>query len=216
MSTGELFELEADELRLPLGAQAIVLHRFAEPYVSEILDALVGIVEEAPLRNMETPGGFIMSVAMSNCGEIGWTTDRRGYRYTAIDPLTGHAWPRMPDVFRRLAKDAAAAGGFHGFEPDACLINEYRPGTRLSLHQDKDELDYGAPIVSVSLGIPAMFLFGGETRSVKTTKIALRHGDVAVWGGVDRLRFHGVATLMESRHPLVGPRRINLTFRKAG
>jgi alkylated DNA repair protein (DNA oxidative demethylase) len=157
-----------------------------------------------------------MSVALTNCGALGWTSDRRGYRYAPNDPVSEQAWPAMPDLFLRLANKAAAEAGFDQFEPDACLINHYVPGTRLSLHQDKNELDFRAPIVSVSLGIPAMFLFGGHERSDKARRIPLFHGDVAVWGGVDRLRYHGVMPLKEETHPLLGAQRINITFRKAG
>lgn len=157
-----------------------------------------------------------MSVAMTNCGALGWTSDRRGYRYSPLDPDTGRNWPAMPDVFLEFARSAAEAAGFPNFTPDACLINRYEPGTRLSLHQDKDELDFSAPIVSVSLGIDAVFLFGGSERSDKARRVPLAHGDVAVWGGVDRLRYHGVLPLKEAHHPMLGACRINLTFRKAG
>jgi alkylated DNA repair protein (DNA oxidative demethylase) len=157
-----------------------------------------------------------MSVAMTSCGSLGWVTDRTGYRYDAVDPESGKEWPPMPDSFLKLAQDAAASAGFSGFLPDGCLINRYEPGARLSLHQDKNESDFGQPIVSVSLGIPAVFLFGGLNRADKPSRVELRHGDVAVWGGPARLRYHGVMPLKEEHHPLVGPHRINLTFRKAG
>jgi len=165
---------------------------------------------------MVTPGGFTMSVALTNCGALGWTTDRRGYRYTRTDPDTGRPWPAMPAAFAELACDAAAAAGFPHFEPDACLINRYLPGARMSLHQDKNERDYDAPIVSVSLGMPAIFLFGGLRRADKAARLELHHGDVAVWGGPDRLRYHGVMPLAEVPHPALGSQRINFTFRKAG
>jgi len=165
---------------------------------------------------MITPGGYRMSVAMSNCGSTGWITDRSGYRYDSIDPESGRKWPSMPASFLHLAKAAAAEAGFEGFAPDACLINRYEVGARLSLHQDKDEADYSAPIVSVSLGLPATFLFGGLKRTDKTQRIPVIHGDVVVWGGPARLRFHGVLALKAGRHPLLGGYRINLTFRKAG
>jgi alkylated DNA repair protein (DNA oxidative demethylase) len=170
----------------------------------------------APFRQLETPGGYRMSVAMTDCGPLGWVSDRRGYRYLSVDPQTGRAWPPMPEAFLRLATDAAARAGFPGFHPDACLINRYVPGARLTLHQDKDEQDLGQPIVSVSLGLPATFLWGGGTRSERPRRVPLEHGDVVVWGGPDRLRFHGVLALAEGEHPLLGPERINLTFRKAG
>jgi alkylated DNA repair protein (DNA oxidative demethylase) len=165
---------------------------------------------------MITPGGFRMSVAMTNCGFLGWITDRTGYRYDAIDPENGRKWPAMPAAFMHLAKESAIEAGFEGFTPDACLINRYEVGARLSLHQDKDEADYSAPIVSVSLGLPATFLFGGSKRTDKTQRVPVVHGDVVVWGGPARLRYHGVLALKAGRHPLLGEYRINLTFRKAG
>jgi alkylated DNA repair protein (DNA oxidative demethylase) len=164
---------------------------------------------------MVTPGGYRMSVAMTNCGALGWVTDRTGYRYDPIDPETGRPWPQMPLSFRELAEGAAAIAGYEGFVPDACLINRYEPGARLSLHQDKNEGDFHQPIVSVSLGIPAAFLFGGPRRVDKPERVELTHGDVVVWGGPDRLRYHGVAPLKDRCHPLLGRYRINLTFRKA-
>jgi alkylated DNA repair protein (DNA oxidative demethylase) len=165
---------------------------------------------------MITPGGYRMSVAMTNCGPLGWVSDKTGYRYDVIDPVSGLKWPPMPESFLRLATAAASEAGFPGFAPDACLINRYEPGAKLSLHQDKDEQDFDQPIVSVSLGIPAVFLFGGLKRADKTMRISVTHGDVVVWGGPARLRYHGVMPLKESDHPLLGPQRINLTFRKAG
>jgi DNA oxidative demethylase len=174
------------------------------------------VTAQAPFRHMSTPGGFRMSVAMTNCGTLGWVTDRTGYRYDPVDSESGREWPRMPDVFAMLAEDAAARAGFPAFVPDACLINRYEPGARLSLHQDRNESDFGQPIVSVSLGLPAVFLFGGESRADKARRVELAHGDVVVWGGPARLRYHGVMPLKEGDHPLVGPYRINLTFRKAG
>jgi len=173
------------------------------------------ITADAPFRNMVTPGGFRMSVGMTNCGCAGWVTDRKGYRYEPLDPITGNPWPRMPELFRRLAESAASAGGYPGFEPDACLMNLYEPGTRLSLHRDENERDLTAPIVSVSLGSSAIFLFGGNRRNDRTRRIPLDSGDVVVWGGPDRLVYHGVAPLPEGYDPLTGNRRINLTFRKA-
>jgi alkylated DNA repair protein (DNA oxidative demethylase) len=164
---------------------------------------------------MMTPGGFRMSVAMTNCGSAGWITDRSGYRYGPLDPLTGQPWPELPEVLTAVATQSAARAGFARFVPDACLINQYEPDSRMSLHQDKNEIDYAAPIVSVSLGLPAVFLFGGERRADKTQRVPLAHGDVVVWGGPARLRFHGVLPLKDGEHPLLGRRRINLTFRKA-
>lgn len=218
MTTGDLFadHEHIDATRVVLGPASFVLRGFALADAPALLAAVEAIAQQAPFRHMITPGGFEMSVALTNCGTLGWTSDRHGYRYAAHDPLTDQPWPPLPDVFLRLALNAAAEAGFPSFVPDACLINRYVPGTRLSLHQDRDEQDYGAPIVSVSLGMPAVFLFGGHKRADKTQRIPLFHGDVVVWGGPDRLRYHGVAPLKENTHPLLGARRINLTFRKAG
>jgi alkylated DNA repair protein (DNA oxidative demethylase) len=198
-----------------LGPAAVVLRGFARDQIAELVAAVGEIAAVAPFRNMVTPGGFRMSVAMTNCGRAGWVTDRSGYRYDPVDPVTALPWPPMPLPFRRLAKRAAAAGGFAGFVPDACLINRYEPGTKLSLHRDEDERDMAAPIVSVSLGLPAIFLFGGKKRSDRPRHIGLESGDVVVWGGPDRLVYHGVAPVAEGDDPSTGNRRINLTFRKA-
>lgn len=216
MSTLDLFADEPPMGIEPIGPQSVVLRGHALPHAAPLLAAVDGVMAQAPLRHLVTPGGFTMSVAMTNCGALGWTSDWRGYRYSAIDPVSGQPWPAMPAVFAQLAGEAAAAAGFEGFAPDACLINQYLPGSRLSLHQDRDERDLVAPIVSVSLGMPATFLFGGLARADKTARVLLRHGDVVVWGGVDRLRHHGVLPLKDQPHPLLGGRRINLTFREAG
>lgn len=194
---------------------AVLLRSFALAFETELTNRLREILAQAPLRRMLTPGGHTMSVAMSNCGRVGWVTDRRGYRYDAIDPESGRPWPPLPVSFRDLAARAAEQGGFDAFDPDACLINRYVPGAKMSLHQDKDEIDLAAPIVSVSLGLPATFLFGGLQRSDKPKRFRLVHGDVVVWGGPARLAFHGVAPLADGDHPSFGPQRINLTFRKA-
>ena len=193
----------------------MLLHGFARPFEADLVAALGDIEAQAPFRHMVTPGGHQMSVAMTNCGSFGWVTDRTGYRYDPNDPDTGTPWPPMPASFRVLAGQAAAEAGFDGFAPEVCLINRYVPGARMSLHQDRDELDLGAPIVSVSLGLPATFLFGGLKRSDKTRRFRLEHGDVVVWGGPARLIFHGVAPLPDGEHVLMGRQRINLTFRKA-
>ncbi len=181
----------------------------------ELLNELNRVAETAPFRHMVTRGGFRMSVAMTNCGSVGWVSDRNGYRYDPIDPVTGEPWPTMPGAFLRLAADAAREGGFPHFAPDACLINRYAPGAKMSLHQDRDEKDFGQPIVSVSLGLPAVFQFGGLKRSEKPQRIELTHGDVIVWGGPARLRYHGVLPLKDGSHPDLGSYRLNLTFRKA-
>lgn len=202
--------------RVALGPQSVVLRGYALPAVEALLAGVDAVTAQAPFRQMVTPGGYTMSVALTNCGELGWTTDARGYRYSRIDPQTGQPWPAMPDAFRQLAQDAAREAGFPGFSQDACLVNRYEPGSRLSLHQDRNERDYGAPIVSVSLGMPALFLFGGDARGDRAARVPLFHGDVVVWGGVDRLRFHGVMPLKDLPHPRLGSRRINFTLRKAG
>ncbi len=199
-----------------LAPGAVVLRGFALPWVDDILPVIEELDAADSFRNMVTRGGYTISVALTNLGELGWTSDRRGYRYSPLDPETGRPWHDLPGAFRSLAVAAAEAAGYPGFDPDACLVNRYLPGNRLTLHQDKNERDFTAPIVSVSLGLPATFLFGGDERSDKTQKVKLVHGDVAVWGSVSRMRYHGVSPLKDGKHPLLGSRRINLTFRKAG
>jgi DNA oxidative demethylase len=198
-----------------LAPGAWLLRGFALGHVTALMPAIEHIKTAAPFRHLVTPGGFRMSVAMTNCGSLGWVSDRRGYRYDACDPLSGRPWPPMPPVFLELARAAAQAGGFSGFTPDACLLNRYDPGARLTLHQDKDERDFSAPIVSVSLGLPAIFLFGGDSRKDKQRRVPLQHGDVVVWGGPARLHHHGVLALKDGHHDLLGSRRLNLTFRCA-
>jgi len=198
-----------------LSDAAVVLRGFARDETAELVAAVDDITAVAPFRKMITPGGFRMSVGMINCGRAGWVTDRKGYRYEPADPISSAPWPPMPLSFRRLAASSAATAGYPGFEPDACLINLYEPGTRLSLHRDENERDLTAPIVSVSLGLPAVFLFGGNRRSERPRRILLESGDIVVWGGPDRLVYHGVAPLAAGEDPLTGGRRINLTFRKA-
>lgn len=202
--------------RTPLGEQAAVLRGFALARVDELWPSLQAVLAQAPFRHMVTPGGLAMSVPLTNCGSLGWTSGRAGYRYRPDDPESGMPWPPMPATFAHLARDAAAAAGFAAFAPDACLINRYAAGTRLTLHQDRNERDFSQPIVSVSLGVPALFLWGGLQRAGGTRRVPLFHGDVAVWGGVDRLRYHGIAPIREATHPLTGGERINFTFRKAG
>jgi alkylated DNA repair protein (DNA oxidative demethylase) len=208
----DLFDLEATK---KLQDGAVLLRGRALPFERALLAAIDRIAAQAPFRRMVTPGGFQMSVAMTNCGSVGWVTDRTGYRYDSRDPDSGAPWPAMPDVFLALARDAAEDAGFTGFVPDACLINCYESGARLSLHQDKDERDYAHPVVSVSLGLPATFQFGGLKRNDRPLKVPLHHGDVVVWGGPARLVYHGVLALKEGEHPALGRRRVNLTFRKA-
>jgi alkylated DNA repair protein (DNA oxidative demethylase) len=214
--TQDLFcRAEPDTRHEPLAPGASLLHGFALAVDRALMAAVDQITAIAPFRHLETPGGFRMSVSMTNCGPLGWVSDRRGYRYESRDPLRGCNWPPMPELFLRLAETAGVAAGFPGFVPDACLINRYEPGARLTLHQDRDELDFSSPIVSVSLGLPAIFLFGGEQRSERQRRIPLRHGDVVVWGGPSRLRHHGVLPIKEGWHDLVGARRLNLTLRRA-
>lgn len=198
-----------------LAPGASLLRAFAARQAEALLEDLHELTARSPFRCMTTPGGFRMSVAMTNCGDAGWLTDRTGYRYAALDPVSDTPWPRMPRAFRELATAAAAAAGFSAFAPDACLISRYEPGARLSLHQDKDERDLESPIVSVSLGLPAVFLLGGHRRSDRPSRIALEHGDVVVWGGPARLRYHGVLPLKDGQHPRLGGHRVNLSFRRA-
>jgi DNA oxidative demethylase len=216
-STRDLFAPAhvSDDRHFTLCEGAAVLRGFALPFERALADAVRAVAAAAPFRHMQTPGGYSMSVAMTNCGAYGWVSDTRGYRYSPTDPDSGLAWPAMPPVFAELARGAADQLGFLRFAPDACLVNRYEPGARLTLHQDKDEQDFGAPIVSVSLGVPAMFLFGGLKRKDRPLRVPLEHGDVVVWGGPARLRYHGVAKLEESSHPFAGNARINLTLRRA-
>lgn len=200
---------------VPLDDGAVMLGGFARQMDRELLDALKAVVRDAPFRHMVTPGGWPMSVAMTNCGAAGWVTDRSGYRYDPIDPESGERWPEIPSVFADLATRAAQAAGFAGFAPDACLINRYEAGARLSLHQDRNEREFGSPIVSMSLGLPAIFLWGGQKRADRPRRVPLVHGDVVVWGGPARMTFHGVHPLAEGSHPLTGNVRYNLTFRRA-
>ncbi len=169
----------------------------------------------SPFRVMAVPSGAKMSAAITNCGASGWVSDRRGYRYQALDPETGRPWPAMPEVFRDLAVRAAAAAGFADFAPDVCLMNRYEPGSKMGLHQDRDEAGFADPIVSVSLGLPAVFLWGGPNRTGGSKKLPLGHGDVVVWGGAERLYFHGIAPIKPGSHPILGAIRLNLTFRRA-
>jgi alkylated DNA repair protein (DNA oxidative demethylase) len=216
---GDLFGsdlFDGPDERLALAPGALLLRGFAADTAQSLLESVAATSAQAPFRHMNTPGGFRMSVAMTNCGPLGWVSDENGYRYDPVDPDGALPWPTMPEVFLRLAREAAAQAGFPGFVPDACLINRYEPGARLSLHQDRNERDLRAPIVSVSLGLPAVFLFGGTKRSERALRVPLSHGDVAVWGGPARLRYHGVLPLGDGAHPATGRTRINLTLRRAG
>jgi alkylated DNA repair protein (DNA oxidative demethylase) len=214
--SGQLFDNADEKGSERLSEGAVLFHGRVADRAADLVAAIDAIAQHAPFRHLVTPGGHRMSVAMTSCGELGWFTDRSGYRYIADDPEIGAPWPPMPELFSTLAAEAAEAAGFDDYRPDACLINRYRPGARLSLHQDKDERDYDHPVVSVSLGLPATFLWGGFRRKDRPKRLALEHGDVLVWGGPDRLRYHGIAPLPAGEHPLLGQQRINLTFRKAG
>jgi DNA oxidative demethylase len=198
----------------PLEAGAAILRGFAAAAAPALLAEVERVAAAAPFRHLVTPGGYTMSVGMTNCGRVGWVSNRSGYRYDPVDPDTGAPWPALPETFLRLAVDAAAEVGFPNYDPDACLINRYVPGSKLGLHQDRDEKDAWAPIVSVSLGLPAVFLWGGKRRAGPVRRLRLESGDVAVWGGPARFVYHGVAPLKDGHHPLTGAVRINLTFRK--
>ncbi len=217
MIVGDLFAArDANGVaRCDLAPGAALLRGFALRAAAELERAVAAVAAAAPFRHMQTPGGFRMSVAMTNSGRYGWVSSASGYRYAEQDPDSGADWPALPAVMAALASDAAAAAGFDGFAPNACLVNRYEPGARLTLHQDKDERDLRHPIVSVSLGVPAVFLFGGLKRSERPRRLTVVHGDVVVWGGPSRLRYHGVAPLKEARHPFAGSARINLTLRRA-
>jgi len=214
----DLFDITdtQDAWQEPIGAGAAHLHGFAIDQAQTILQAVAAVQAQSPYRHLVTPGGHQMSVAMTNCGNLGWhSSPATGYQYTQQDPLNQQPWPQLPAPLLTLAQTAAQQAGYPNFQPDACLINYYCIGSKMSLHQDKDEGDLSAPIVSVSLGLPATFLWGGLQRSARPEKRALRHGDVLVWGGPDRLRFHGVSPIKHGNHPLTGASRINITFRKA-
>jgi DNA oxidative demethylase len=209
-------ETPGASVRETLGSGAVILRGFALDRIDPLLEGIATVAMQSPFRHMTTPGGFRMSVAMTNCGTLGWITDRSGYRYDRLDPWSGEPWPAMPTPFLELGRTAALAAGYKNFEPDACLINRYEPGSALSLHQDRNERDFQAPIVSLSLGLPATFVFGGLERTGRPRRFPILHGDVAVWGGRTRLAFHGIAKLKDGRHPLTGASRLNLTLRKAG
>lgn len=190
-----------------------ILRGFADS--TALAEAIDGVVARAPLRHLITPGGFKMSVAMTSCGTYGWMSDRRGYRYDPVDPDSGRNWPAMPGSFASVATTAAKAAGYSGFEPDACLINQYAVGSQMTAHQDCNELDFSQPIVSVSLGISARFFVQGPERRGKSIPVDVKDGDVIVWGGPSRLFFHGVRPLKPDTHVRYGPFRYNLTFRRA-
>ena len=215
MSTLDLFYEAQPDQQIAMGAQACLLPGFARPWLDLVMPALDLIQQQAPFRHMYTKGGRGMSVQSTACGEFGWISGEHGYGYSAVDPISARPWPAMPECLSELARCAAERAGFSAFAPDNCLINRYLPGARMGLHQDRDEKDFRAPIVSVSLGMSATFLFGGHQRSDRPARTQLNHGDVVVWGGEDRLRFHGVLPVPDVPHAQLGRQRINLTFRKA-
>ncbi|HEY4714567.1 MAG TPA: DNA oxidative demethylase AlkB [Aquirhabdus sp.] len=199
---------------ITISEDAVILRSYATDIAADLIKSLDAIITQAPLRQMKTPNGYTMSVQTTSCGALGWISDARGYRYEQTDPDSGQHWPPMPQSFLKLANNAAKEAGFNDFIPDSCLINSYQAGAKLSLHQDKNERDFTAPIISISLGLPAIFLFGGSVRSARPQRHRLEHGDVVVWGGVSRMAFHGIEPLVDGYHPLTGKLRINLTFRK--
>lgn len=210
-----LFDNEpAAPVKEPLEAGAVLLRGFVRAEAANLVAEVERIAQAAPFRFLVTPGGYSMSVAMTNCGRVGWVSDRTGYRYDPIDPDSGKPWPAMPPAFLDLARRAAAEAGFAGYDPDACLINRYVAGAKLGLHRDRDEEDQWAPIVSVSLGLPAVFQWGGKRRNDRVRRLQVENGDVAVWGGPARFVYHGVSPLKDGLHPITGAARINLTFRK--
>lgn len=215
MTTLDLFSDNQPKWRENLFDGAVVLRGFALDAETTLIADMDNIITQSPPKKMYTPSGLAMSVTTTSCGSVGWVSDSYGYRYTPRDVQSQQQWPAMPESFLMLAQGAATQAGFDNFLPNSCLINRYEPGARLTLHQDKNEKDFSQPIVSVSLGLPAIFLMGGLLRTDKTIRVPLTHGDVVVWGGPSRLRFHGVLPIKAGTHPLIGSQRINLTFRKA-
>lgn len=173
------------------------------------------ITKVSPFRKMMTPNGHYTGVALTNCGDFGWTSDRNEYRYSSSDPLNNQPWLAIPESFKALAKNAAHVAGFKDFEPDACLINQYLIGTKLGSHQDKNEKDFSQPIVSVSIGLSAVFQIFGNQRAGQAINYRLYDGDVVVWGNSARLCYHGVRTLSAAELDPTCQQRINITFRKS-
>lgn len=206
--------LPIEDLHTTIGPGAVLMRGLGRADDVPLLQALESIIAQAPLRHPQTPGGYTMSIQSTRCGSVGWLSEPGGYRYATINPCTGQPWPPIPPCLMDFAIDAAAQAGYPGFVPDSCLINQYLPGNKLGLHQDRDERDLRAPVVSLSLGLPAVFLFGGLQRTGKTQRYRLAHGDVVVWGGPSRLAFHGVLPLAPGDHALLGQRRLNVTFRR--
>ncbi len=194
---------------------AIILKGFVRAKANQLVKDAELISQQSPFRTMTTPGGGKMSVAITNCGHCGWLSDEHGYRYQQIDPVTHRSWPEMPQSFLKICAAATKAASFAEFMPDACLLNKYQADAKMGLHNDNDEHDLTAPIVSVSLGLDAVFLFGGKTRQSPTRKYLLSHGDVVVFGGQSRLNFHGISLIKPTYiSDDLTDHRLNLTFRK--
>jgi DNA oxidative demethylase len=208
--------LLAEDLHTVLAPGAVLMRAFGRADDVDILQAVESVIAQAPLRHLQTPGGYTMSIQTTRCGSMGWVSEPGGYRYAPSNPSTRAPWPAMPQCLLDFAVRAATEAGYPDFVPDSCMINQYLPGNKLGLHQDRDERDLRAPVVSLSLGLPAIFLFGGLQRTGKTQRYRLAHGDVVVWGGPSRLAFHGVLPVADGDHALVGRRRVNVTFRKVG
>ena len=206
--------LATEDLHTAIGPGAVLMRGLGRAGDVQILQAVESIIAQAPLRQPHTPGGYTMSIQTTRCGSVGWLSEPGGYRYSTINPRTGQPWPAVPECLMDFAVDAATQAGYPDFVPDSCMINQYLPGNKLGLHQDRDERDLRAPVVSLSLGLPAIFLFGGLQRTGKTQRYRLAHGDVVVWGGPSRLAFHGILPLAHGDHALVGQRRLNVTFRR--
>lgn len=198
-----------------LAEGAMVLRRFATPVVVALMEGVEAVVAQSPLRRLIVPNGRPMRIEMTNCGLVGWVNIDGRYRYSRVDPLTGRSWPGMPATFRRIAGAAASAAGYPDFQPAVCIINRYAVGADLQMHQDRDDTQDRQPVVSVSLGLPAIFHFGGQGRGEKPLTIPLDDGDVVVWGGASRMHRHGVAPVAPGVHPRTGAYRYNLTFRTA-
>jgi len=189
---------------------AVLMRSLALPQDNEFFTAAEAIIAARPLHHTTTPSGLPMGVMVTDCG------DSRAFanRWDTANPERMRLWPPMPPLLRDFAIRCAVRSGFPQFRPDACHINRYQAGTKLGLHQDRHECDWTQPIVSLSFGLECIFLLGGLQRTDKPRRILLEHGDVIVWGGPSRMRFHGVQPLKPGHHPLTGPYRYNLTFRK--
>ncbi len=211
----DIYAPDFDALSIQISPDAVLFKAALKPVASSLLEEIRTISGANPFRQRKTPGGQLMSAAMTNCGAWGWVTDADGYRYSDIEPETGRTWLPIPAVWIQWVNLFCQRAGLGTFNPDACLINRYAPGAGMGLHQDKDEKDLAIPIVSFSLGAPVLFRWGGLNRQEPVSEFLLEHGDVLVWGGADRMRFHGVKKLRRYQHPLTGHYRYNLTFRQS-